>query len=162
MKQAFIINNEGYQTDISNGTVEIEIGPRATVSPQPKNKYIITINGVDKEVWVLGREGDTYIIGVDGKELEVRAQDPFEALRNKMGFQKSEESQENEVRAPMPGRIIDILVNEGDEIEEGTPLFILEAMKMENIVKSPSVGTVSGVNSESGQTVQKNDVVIKL
>jgi len=67
-----------------------------------------------------------------------------------------------EVVAPMPGTIIDILVNVGDEILEYQEVLILEAMKMENEISSPSNGKVAEVLVKAGQPVEKDEVMITL
>ena len=67
-----------------------------------------------------------------------------------------------EVVAPMPGTIIDILVNVGDEILEYQEVLILEAMKMELPVVSPAAGTVKEVKCNSGDTVEADAVLITL
>lgn len=64
-----------------------------------------------------------------------------------------------EVRAPMPGRVVSILVAEGDEVAEGTPLVVLEAMKMENELRAPKAGIVESLNLESGQNVEGDAVL---
>ena len=161
MKRLFTIKDRQFETEATGKEVHIDETYIAKVTDQKENKYFIRLNGIRKEVWILERKKDTYIIGVDGKEVEVSVTDPFGELRTKMGFHELEEAQENDVKAPMPGKLIEILVKEGDEIEEGNPLFILEAMKMENIVKSPTSGVVSSIESQAGETVQKNDVIIK-
>lgn len=58
------------------------------------------------------------------------------------------------VSAPMPGTILDIKVSEGDTVTEGAPLFVLEAMKMENDVNAPCSGKVVSINTTKGSTVE--------
>lgn len=59
----------------------------------------------------------------------------------------------NEVTAPMPGNILQILVKVGERVEPGQPLCYLEAMKMKNAIRSPRAGTIASVNAQEGQTV---------
>ena len=59
----------------------------------------------------------------------------------------------------MPGLIVRYVINVGDAVEEGETLVVLEAMKMENALPSPTSGTVKAVNFASGDSVQKNDVL---
>ena len=60
----------------------------------------------------------------------------------------------------MPGLVLDILVKVGDEVKKGDPLMILEAMKMENILKSASDGVIKKINVEKKQAVEKGQVLI--
>jgi biotin carboxyl carrier protein len=67
-----------------------------------------------------------------------------------------------EIRAPMPGRVTGILANEGDSVEIGTPLLILEAMKMQNEITSPITGKVGSVRVHVGDSVKKEFVLMTL
>ncbi len=64
------------------------------------------------------------------------------------------------VTSPMPGNILDIKVNVGDRVEANQCVVVLEAMKMENEIVTPSAGTVASVNVTKGQTVASGDVLI--
>ncbi len=61
----------------------------------------------------------------------------------------------------MPGMVLNILVKEGDVVKKGDPLIVLEAMKMENILKSPTEGTVKKVAAIKGTAVEKNQLLIQ-
>ncbi len=66
----------------------------------------------------------------------------------------------NFVNAPMPGVILDIKVNPGDDVKEGDTLLILEAMKMENEISSPAFGKISSVSVKKGESVNAGDLLI--
>lgn len=67
-----------------------------------------------------------------------------------------------DVKAPMPGLIIEVKVTEGDTVKDGDVLLILEAMKMENELTSPRAGTVTQVLAKKGDTVNSGDPLIIL
>jgi len=67
-----------------------------------------------------------------------------------------------EIRALMPGRVTNMLVREGDQVEIGTPLLIFEAMKMQNEISSPIVGRVKSVHVQEGTTVKKDSLLVKI
>jgi biotin carboxyl carrier protein len=68
----------------------------------------------------------------------------------------------DEISTPMPGKVVKILVGEGDTVTAGQPLVIVESMKMENEIKSPTDGTVTAVNFKSGDLVEPAQPIIKL
>jgi biotin carboxyl carrier protein len=61
----------------------------------------------------------------------------------------------------MPGMVLKILITEGDQVKKGDALLVLEAMKMENIIKSPADGLVKKINAVQGTAVEKNQVLIQ-
>jgi biotin carboxyl carrier protein len=79
-----------------------------------------------------------------------------------MGFTNNVSRIIKDVKAPMPGLVLDINVEEGDELAEGQRILILEAMKMENSIVMHTKGRVKKVNVKKGQAVEKNQVLIEL
>ncbi|MBS0010193.1 MAG: acetyl-CoA carboxylase biotin carboxyl carrier protein subunit [Bacteroidales bacterium] len=85
---------------------------------------------------------------------------PF-SLKRKQFLQKAKGlSADEKIIAPMPGKIIDVLVREGDEISRGEPLLILEAMKMQNEINCPVSGIVSSITVQPEMNVIKDDLMI--
>ena len=80
-------------------------------------------------------------------------------FKNRCSYQKRNE---NEVVSEIPGTIIQIFVNEGEELLKGTPLLILEAMKMENIIRMPHDGKIKRITVEKGQKIGKHTVLMLL
>jgi len=66
------------------------------------------------------------------------------------------------IEAPMPGKIVDILVEVGGEVKEGEPIIILEAMKMQNEITSHISGIVQSISVKKGESVMKDDVLIEI
>ena len=85
----------------------------------------------------------------------------MDELLEKLGMNKTSSSAIQDIKAPMPGLMIDIKVQEGHEVKIGDPLIILEAMKMENVIKSPREGTIKSIMVKKGQSVEKNQILIK-
>lgn len=106
-------------------------------------------------------ERKRFTIKVNGRHYSVVLQDKFDVLLEKMGMNANTGAKVNHVRAPMPGLIIDLKVKEGDRVATGDPLVILEAMKMENIIKAPGDATVKSVKVRLGEGVEKNQVLIE-
>lgn len=103
----------------------------------------------------------SYTLIVNNREYEVNIKDSLDQLIQSMGFQVGSSKHINQIKAPMPGLILDIPINSGDEIKEGELLLILEAMKMENSIVSPINGKIKKVSVEKGATVTKNQLLIE-
>lgn len=100
-------------------------------------------------------------IKVNGRIYTVILKDRFDVLLEKMGMSANAGAKVNHVRAPMPGLIINLKVREGDRVSAGDALMILEAMKMENVIKAPGDATVKSVKVRAGEGVEKNQVLIE-
>lgn len=103
----------------------------------------------------------TCVIKINGRTYPVELKDKFDLLLEKMGMNSQASSKVNNIKAPMPGLIIDLKVKEGDVVNAGDVLLILEAMKMENIIKSPGEGIVKSVKVKKGNSVEKGQVLIE-
>jgi biotin carboxyl carrier protein len=98
---------------------------------------------------------------VNNKEMNVSIEDRFDALLHQLGMDNMNSQKVNEVKAPMPGLVLNVLVKPGEEVAKGDGLLVLEAMKMENIIKSPTDGVIKSVEVEQSNAVEKNQVLIK-
>ncbi len=128
-----------------------------------KGKYHIIYNNKNYHVEVIneGDSGDDLIVNVNGNTYSFRKEEKSDYLSSILGIKKGAGTQLKEIKAPMPGLIIDVMVKEGQEVVEGDALLILEAMKMENVIKSPVTGTITKVFIEKGQGVEKGMALIE-
>ncbi|HET6243751.1 MAG: acetyl-CoA carboxylase biotin carboxyl carrier protein subunit [Bacteroidetes bacterium] len=101
-----------------------------------------------------------FTIKVNGNKYQLAIKNKYDDLLKSMGMQIAGAGKINEIKAPMPGLVLEILVSPGQEVQKGDPVMVLEAMKMENILKSPADGIVKKVNVEQKQAVEKNQVLI--
>jgi biotin carboxyl carrier protein len=124
--------------------------------------HILLNNGSYRaEVVEVDRTAKRIMIKVNGRQYPVVIKDKFDLLLEKMGMNASAGARVNHVRAPMPGLIIQLKVKDGDEVKAGDTLVILEAMKMENIIKAPGNATVKSVKVRMGEGVEKNQILIE-
>jgi biotin carboxyl carrier protein len=105
--------------------------------------------------------GKIFTVKINGRLYPVELKDKFDALLEKMGMNANAGTRINHVRAPMPGLIIGLKVKDGDTVKAGDTLLILEAMKMENIIRAPGDATVKAVKVRMGDGVEKNQVLIE-
>ncbi len=107
---------------------------------------VLEINKTEKSITLL----------MNGKTLRWGIQEPIDLLLKEMAALQAED-----LKAPMPGLVLDIKVSVGQEVKKGDALLILEAMKMENVLKAPADAKVKNICIEKGQGVEKNQVLIE-
>lgn len=99
---------------------------------------------------------------INGVIYEVKLEDEYDQLVKRLGLTVVSQQVVKDINAPMPGLVLEVSVEAGQEVEEGTPLLILEAMKMENVIKAPGQGIVKNVNVQKGEAVEKNYLLIEM
>ena len=102
----------------------------------------------------------TASIKVNGNTYYVTAKDQFDVLLEQLGLNNLKSGAVGDLKAPMPGMVLKVLVNENDAVEKGDSLFVLEAMKMENIIKAPADATIKAIKIAPGNKVEKGQVLI--
>ncbi len=103
----------------------------------------------------------TLRIKVEGETHEIRLLDSFDALVEKLGLAVDPAQQVSNVMAPMPGLVLEVLAEPGQTVDANQPLLILEAMKMENVIKSPGEGTIKTIHIREGEAVEKNQLMVE-
>ena len=103
----------------------------------------------------------TIVLKINGQRVELQAKDRFDLLLERLGMSNAAAAKVNELKAPMPGLIVDIRVQPGQAVQKGDPLLVLEAMKMENILKAPADGTVGSLKVNLRDNVQKGQVLVQ-
>lgn len=124
--------------------------------------HIIRNNkGYNATIVSFNREEKTMVVRVNGNDYEVSIKDKYDLLLQQLGISAKSSSAAQNIKAPMPGLIINVVANEGDEVKKGDTLLILEAMKMENVIKSPRDGKVKKVHAALRQAVEKNQLLLE-
>jgi len=122
----------------------------------------LNVNGVSYPVEVISRKQNVYEVMVNGVCYSFSVESPFSLERRKLLDSKASESSTVLLKAPMPGKIIDVLVTTGDTVKPGDTLVILEAMKMQNAILASSKATVKKVLAKVGDNTSKSDLLIEL
>lgn len=123
--------------------------------------HIINENGsYNAEVVSFDREAKTAEIKVNNNIYTIAAKDQFDVLLDKMGLSNLMTAKVSEIKAPMPGLVLKVLVEESAEVKKGENLFVLEAMKMENIIKAPADVTVKTIKIKPGDKVEKGQILM--
>lgn len=113
------------------------------------------------ELLKLDQTSKTIEIKINKNIYTISLKDKMDILLEKMGIDMAVASAVNDLKAPMPGLVLDIPVQVGQEVQKGDQLIILEAMKMENVLKAVGDGVVKSIEVSKGNSVEKNQVLIK-
>jgi biotin carboxyl carrier protein len=146
-KDAILLNGTLLTWDLSS------IGPRTYHIIKDNKSYTAELVKADYQL-------KTFTFKINGTEHVVSVKDRFDILLDKLGMSNANVQKVNDVKAPMPGLILEIKVQPGQEVKKGDPIMILEAMKMENILKAPGDGIVKEIKVAVKQNVEKNQVLI--
>ena len=152
-----------FDADNSNEGLAVNGKPIATDMKQLNTSswHIINeLNSYNAEVVSFNAADKTAEIKVNNNLYAINAKDQFDILLDKLGLSNLTSAKVSEVKAPMPGLVLKVLVTEGSEIKKGDNLFILEAMKMENIIKATADVTVKTVKIKPGDKVEKGQVLL--
>lgn len=106
--------------------------------------------------------GKSQTIEIEGETFVIEIKDELDQELEKMGFGLAANKQIKEIKAPMPGLVLEIAVIDGQEVNEGDKILILGAMKMENSILIQTSATVKKVAVVSGQAVEKGQVLVEL
>lgn len=104
----------------------------------------------------------TYRFRIAGNIYEVKISDHYERLVKQLGLTVGGTQKMNTVKAPMPGLVLNILVEPGQAVQKGDALLILEAMKMENVLKATADATVKSVKIQQGAAVDKGQLLLEM
>jgi len=157
--------NDKFKFDISKEENRLLInGDKTTVDLQQLNASVFhvinNLKSYNVEVVNFNAAEKTAEIKVNNNTYQITAKDQFDILLDKLGLSSLDATKVSEIKAPMPGMVLKVFVTEGMEIKKGDNLFILEAMKMENIIKSPADVIVKTVKIKPGDKVEKGQVLL--
>lgn len=133
------------------------------IVPLGSGRYHILYEGrsYSAELITIDYKAKTLQLKLNNRLVDVQAKDRFDLLLDKLGMSNATVSKVNELKAPMPGLIVDIRVEPGQMVQKGDPLLVLEAMKMENILKAPSDVTIGAIKINLRDNVQKGQVLVQ-
>ncbi len=163
------INQHTYKTDITsvnghqiNGNLN-NAAFEADIIKVREDVYSIIKNGVSYKVEMVKHlhEEKKMVIKINNTTYTLDIKDKYDELLHSLGLDNLTVKKVNDVKAPMPGMVLNVLVVEGQEVKKGDALIVLEAMKMENILKSPTDGTIKKIAIIKGVAVEKNQLLIQ-
>jgi biotin carboxyl carrier protein len=161
MKYTAIIDGEHVEIELhrrENNVIETDIGGRKYVleakAVQP-GVYWLNFNNQSMEMAVTP-SSDSYVVSLESRQIRVEILDPRTVLRRAA---QHDHAGAVEIRAPMPGKIVRLLVAEGAEVEPNQGIVVMEAMKMQNEIQSPKKGIVRKLHVTESGVVNSGDVL---
>ena len=130
-------------------------------SDDEREYKIFKENRIHQIIIVENNENEITLL-INNKEVKVSVKDRIHLTLERLGINTKSEKKYNDVLAPMPGVILDILIKTGQHVEKGQPLLVLEAMKMENIIKATMEGEITKISVDKLDTVEKNTQLLTI
>lgn len=163
MKYATTVNGKSFEIDVNqDGKVTVNGEERAVDFMRISDSlYSVIIENASFEIVVELRDGN-YTVMMQGDLYEATVLDERQQRMARASAGFSATQGEIALKSPMPGLIVDIRVAEGQAVEKGQSLIVLESMKMENELKAPRAGTVSRIQIHKGDSVEQNKVLLTL
>lgn len=124
-------------------------------------EFSVLLDGRSHRVQLVKEDKDQGLVRmrIGGRTYTVKLEDEQSRLMKTLGLEKAA-VKVREIKAPMPGLVLDVLVKPGDTVQKDTPLLVLEAMKMENVIRAPGEATVSAIAAEKGKAVEKGQLLV--
>jgi biotin carboxyl carrier protein len=164
MFKATVNGNKSLQLNWVDGQVEVD-GKRVNVDVVAQSAtmshWLVNGKSMNAEVVSANSETKEFTIKVNNSTYQVQVKDRFDELLVSLGMESVGTKRITEAKAPMPGLVLNVLVSAGDSVVKDTPLLVLEAMKMENVIKSAADGVVKRVVAVKGVPVEKGAVLIE-
>ena len=161
MKFQALVHERALDLDLDGDTLTVDGEPVAfSFQKITEREVLLLLDGRSFTFTVEEGEGGTTRLTHHGRSLDVRLKTERDLLLESLGMETGESAADRELKAPMPGLVLSVLVEPGQEVEAGDGLVVLEAMKMENELRAQHDATVAAVHVGPGAAVGKNDLLI--
>ena len=164
MKYITTIDEKQFEIEIVDDH-HVRIGDRLlevdfeSVSGQPV--FSLLIDGKSYESFVYQGDDDWQVL-MRGRLFQIKVEDEREKRLRAAAGGGATEGGEFHLKAPMPGLVVNVQVEEGQEIKKGQVMLILESMKMQNELKSPRDGTISRIKVKAGESVEQKQALLSI
>jgi len=165
MKQVVIGKHKKEVEVLSDGLFSIDGKEKGLdIEDLGNGQYSVILNdkNYSLEVIEINRPAKTMTLGINGKVQEITVKDKYDLLLDSLGMSSGASKKIKELKAPMPGLVLEVLAEKEKNMEKGSTLLILEAMKMENEIQASTAGTVVALNVEKGDTVTPDETLLEI
>lgn len=153
-KQISLINENNVWVENPDKSIKIVQQSNETLILITPNK-VYTISCLN-----INHETKTLTLLYNGLKFNASITEPLDEILKSMGLENALTPKISDLKAPMPGLVLQVLVQPGDSVNKGDKILVLEAMKMENAIKSPTDGIIGDVLVSQGLAVDKNQILI--
>jgi biotin carboxyl carrier protein len=157
-KNTYAVTNDNGAWHINDAASDwdTQMQPNGLISILHNNKsYTALVENIDTK-------NKELTVNINGQSYKVSVKEPIDQLLASMGLDLKAMQKVEPVKAPMPGMVLKVLVEPGQQINKGDGLLILEAMKMENVLKASATATVKNIRVEERTAVEKGAILIEL
>lgn len=147
VQEVLQVNNQPIDFDL------LKTGPQSSHIIHDNKSYTVEVVDFDKAEKLAH-------IKVNGNVYQVQVTTQLDLLLKQLGMDNLSSNKILQIKAPMPGLVLNVLVSEGTEVKKGDNLLVLEAMKMENMIKSPTDGVIKKIEVKQGDKVEKNELLV--
>lgn len=164
MKYVTTIDNQEFEIEVVDER-HIRIGDRLlevdfeSVSGQPV--FSLILDGKSYESFVYQGDEDWEVL-IRGRQYQVKVEDEREKRLKAAAAGGAVEGGEFHLKAPMPGLVVAVLIDEGQEVKKGQVMLILESMKMQNELKAPRDGVMGRVRVKAGESVEQRQTLLSV
>lgn len=163
MKKVLVNDSQSFEIEEEGDAVIIDgahVKPDLYTISEDRYHLILDHKGYQIEIIEKDHQAKSAVIMVNGKGYRVQLKDEKDRLLETLGFETNARSSIRDLKAPMPGMVLDILVDAGQQIKKGEQILVLEAMKMENLIKSPSDLIVKSIEVNKGDKIEKGQPLL--
>jgi len=132
------------------------------LSPVNEHAYLLKVGNKVYDITTQKKDNENYIFTLDGRSFKTAVRTILQEKANDYFTKKAKLTHHEDIKAPMPGLILSVKKKEGDNIEMGESLIILEAMKMENEINAPASGKIKKIFVEIGSSVEKDEIILSI
>jgi biotin carboxyl carrier protein len=161
-------NSKDHKSDLKSkggdfeGTLNEALVKGSFIKINPYQYHLLYNNqSYNVDVMKMDHAEKTMLLKINSVKYTIELKDKYDELLHSLGMDTIASAKVNQVKAPMPGMVLNILVHEGNEVKKGDVLLVLEAMKMENMLKSPTDGVIKKIAVQKGNAVEKNQLLIQ-
>jgi biotin carboxyl carrier protein len=156
-----------YQVTVNNQALSVEPEAAATldiIGNGGDGQFHILKNGKSyrAQLEAVDYHSKTFTFNINGTKYTSRISDKYDRLIDQLGMKIGSAQKSGDVKAPMPGLVLEVAVAVGQPVSKGDKVLILEAMKMENVIKAAGDGVVKAIHVEKGRAVEKGQLLIEI